>query len=166
MPYGVPRTLFKLDATGQAKEIALQDLYDAPEGVNAISIRGWTHDMFVLMCCMSGCDYAESVDGVRVKRAHELVGRYRDFDRVLRAKEEASETETTPDERVARAEQLSVLRKVITASVAITTSVISRCVSCSRVYGVKSGTTWKKRSSVDRVRAVYTSTPRTVGRAR
>ena len=85
LPYGVPRTLFKLDATGQAKEIALQDLYDAPEGVNAISIRGWTHDMFVLMCCMSGCDYAESVDGVGVKKAHALVGRYRDFDRVLRA---------------------------------------------------------------------------------
>ena len=85
LPYGVPRTLFKLDANGQAKEIALQDLYDAPEGVNAISIRGWTHDMFVLMCCMSGCDYAESVDGVGVKKAHALVGRYRDFDRVLRA---------------------------------------------------------------------------------
>ena len=85
LPYGVPRTLFKLDATGQAKEIAFQDLYDAPEGVNAISIRGWTHDMFVLMCCMSGCDYAESVDGVGVKKAHALVGRYRDFDRVLRA---------------------------------------------------------------------------------
>ena len=41
--------------------------------------------MFVLMCCMSGCDYAESVDGVGVKKAHALVGRYRDFDRVLRA---------------------------------------------------------------------------------
>ena len=49
LPYGVPRTLFKLDANGQAKEIALRDLYDAPEGVNAISIRGWTHDMFALM---------------------------------------------------------------------------------------------------------------------
>ena len=31
------------------------------------------------MCCMSGCDYAESVDGVGVKKAHAPVGRYRDF---------------------------------------------------------------------------------------
>ena len=86
LPYGVPRTVFKYDPkTGKGEQIVLEDLFNAPEGVNAISIRGWTHDMFVLMCCMAGCDYAESVDGVRVKRAHELVGRYRDFDRVLRA---------------------------------------------------------------------------------
>jgi len=85
LPYGVPRTLFKLDANGRAKEIALQDLYDAPNGVNAISIRGWTHDMFVLMCCMAGCDYSDSVDGVGVKKAHALVSRYRDRARVLRA---------------------------------------------------------------------------------
>ena len=65
--------------------------------------------------------------------------------------------EIRPDVSVASVEHCCVRRKSITPSTPITTSVSSRWVSCRRVYGVKSGTTWKSRSSEWRVRAVYTS---------
>ena len=69
--YGCPRALFKIDfTTYQGQEIQLmKDL-----GENATpSFRNWTHDMFVFMCIISGCDYCKGVPGIGIKLAHKLV---------------------------------------------------------------------------------------------
>ncbi|KAL3758215.1 hypothetical protein ACHAWU_004853 [Discostella pseudostelligera] len=69
--YGCPRALFKVDFdTFQGQEIQLmRDLGDNA----ALSFRNWTHDMFVFMCIISGCDYCKGVPGIGIKLAHKLV---------------------------------------------------------------------------------------------
>ena len=69
--YGCPRALFKVDFdTSRGQEIQL--MRDLGENVTP-SFRNWTHDMFVFMCIISGCDYCKGVPGIGIKLAHKLV---------------------------------------------------------------------------------------------
>ena len=81
--YGCPRALFKVDfATYQGQEIQLmRDLgkNDTP------SFRNWTHDMFVFMCIISGCDYGKGVPGIGIKLAHKLVRVHRTPSKIFSA---------------------------------------------------------------------------------
>jgi exonuclease-1 len=81
--YGCPRALFKVDfATYQGQEIQLmRDLgkNDTP------SFRNWTHDMFVFMCIISGCDYCKGVPGIGIKLAHKLVRVHRTPSKIFSA---------------------------------------------------------------------------------
>ena len=81
--YGCPRALFKIDfTTYQGQEIQLmKDL-----GENATpSFRNWTHDMFVFMCIISGCDYCKGVPGIGIKLAHKLVRIHRTPSKIFSA---------------------------------------------------------------------------------
>ncbi|KAL3795487.1 hypothetical protein ACHAW5_002454 [Stephanodiscus triporus] len=81
--YGCPRALFKVNfATYQGQEIQLmRDL-----GENAApSFRNWTHDMFVFMCIISGCDYCKGVPGIGIKLAHKLVRIHRTPSKIFAA---------------------------------------------------------------------------------
>ncbi|KAL3823288.1 hypothetical protein ACHAXA_003436 [Cyclostephanos tholiformis] len=81
--YGCPRALFKLDFTSyQGQEIQLmKDL-----GENSTpSFRNWTHDMFVFMCIISGCDYCKGVPGIGIKLAHKLVRIHRTPSKIFSA---------------------------------------------------------------------------------
>ncbi|KAL9185740.1 hypothetical protein ACHAXT_003517 [Thalassiosira profunda] len=69
--YGCPRALFKVDFdTSRGQEIQL--MRDLAKN-DALSFRNWTHDMFVFMCIISGCDYCKGVPGIGIKLAHKLV---------------------------------------------------------------------------------------------
>ena len=52
---------------------------------SALSFQNWTHDMFVYMCILSGCDYCAGVPGVGIRTAHKLVRMYRTPVRIFRA---------------------------------------------------------------------------------
>jgi len=71
LAYGCPRALFKIDFnTFQGQEIQL--MKDIGEN-DTLSFRNWTHDMFVFMCIISGCDYCKGVPGIGLKLAHKIV---------------------------------------------------------------------------------------------
>jgi exonuclease-1 len=83
LAYGCPRVLFKIDFdSSQGQEIQLmRDL-----GKNeSPSFRNWTHDMFVFMCILSGCDYCEGIHGIGIKLAHKIVRVHRTPSKIFTA---------------------------------------------------------------------------------
>lgn len=75
LAYGCPRALFKIDFdTCQGEEIQLMKDLGANE---SLSFKSWTHDMFVFMCILSGCDYSKGITGLGLKRAHKIVRLHR-----------------------------------------------------------------------------------------
>lgn len=81
--YGCPRVLFKIDFdTNQGQEIQLmRDL-----GKNeSPSFKNFTHDMFVFMCILSGCDYCEGIPGIGIKLAHKIVRVHRTPSKIFTA---------------------------------------------------------------------------------
>ncbi|KAK1740119.1 exonuclease 1 [Skeletonema marinoi] len=81
--YGCPRVLFKIDFdTNQGQEIqVMRDL-----GKNeSPSFRNWTHDMFVFMCILSGCDYCDGIPGIGIKLAHKIVRVHRTPSKIFTA---------------------------------------------------------------------------------
>ncbi|KAL7466777.1 hypothetical protein ACHAXS_007063 [Conticribra weissflogii] len=75
LAYGCPRALFKIDFdTSQGQEIQL--MKDIGEN-DTLPFKNWTHDMFVFMCIISGCDYCNGVPGIGIKLAHKIVRAHR-----------------------------------------------------------------------------------------
>jgi exonuclease-1 len=58
-----------MDKDGNGVEV---DLANLPE-VAELNLRGFTHDMFLKTCILSGCDYLDSIKGVGIKKAFKLV---------------------------------------------------------------------------------------------
>ena len=81
LAFGCSRVLYKLDKdTGEGLMVDVRRL----RFVSDPPLTVFSHDMFLDMCILAGCDYLESVDGVGLKRAHALVMEHRDPARVLR----------------------------------------------------------------------------------
>ncbi|KAL7551438.1 hypothetical protein ACHAWF_015484 [Thalassiosira exigua] len=81
--YGCPRACFKVDFdTDQGQEIQL--MRDLGEN-DTLSFRNWTHDMFVFMSIISGCDYCKGVPGIGIKLAHKLVRVHRTPSKIFSA---------------------------------------------------------------------------------
>ena len=49
------------------------------------SFSNWTHDMFLYMCILSGCDYCSGIPGIGIKTAHKLVRMYRSPSKIFLA---------------------------------------------------------------------------------
>ncbi|PRP87821.1 exonuclease 1-like [Planoprotostelium fungivorum] len=79
LAFGCDRVLFKMDNYCQGKEIKLSDL---PNNAG-LSFVHFTHEMFRHVCILSGCDYLPSVPGMGIKKAHDLVKKFRSIDRVI-----------------------------------------------------------------------------------
>ena len=83
LAYGCPRALFKLDFDSfQGQEIQL--MRDLGNNVT-LSFRNWTHDMFVFMCIISGCDYCKGLPGIGIKLAHKLIRVHRTPSKIFSA---------------------------------------------------------------------------------
>ncbi|GMI25080.1 hypothetical protein TeGR_g13880 [Tetraparma gracilis] len=81
LAYGIPRVLFKLDREGNCDEVQHADL-----GRNAgLSFKNWSHDMFVCMCILAGCDYCPKVRGLGIANAHKIVRREKKPSRIVSA---------------------------------------------------------------------------------
>ena len=60
-----------------------RDIFEPRIGTTVF--EGISESEFVLVCCFAGCDYADSVDGVGIKRALKYVQQYREVSPVLDA---------------------------------------------------------------------------------
>lgn len=81
LAYGCPTVFFKMDKAGEGQEILLADLASNKE----LDFKGFTHDLFLEMCIMSGCDFVKSIPGIGIKKAHAHIRKTRSFARAIRS---------------------------------------------------------------------------------
>lgn len=70
--------IFKMDKFGQAVQFQYSKLQQNKE----LSFSGFTKQMVLEMCILSGCDYLQSLPGMGLKRAHALIKRFTTYDKV------------------------------------------------------------------------------------
>ncbi|XP_022994764.1 exonuclease 1 isoform X2 [Cucurbita maxima] len=80
IPFGCPRIIFKMDKFGQAVEFR----YDMLSKNKDLNFAGFTKQMLLEMCILSGCDYLQSLPGMGLKRAHALIKKLMSYDKVIR----------------------------------------------------------------------------------
>lgn len=78
--YGCPQVVFKLARTGECDHIKLEDM---PLNRNP-SFAGFSHENFIEMCILAGCDFVQSLPGMGIKKAHAGVKRFRTFPNVIK----------------------------------------------------------------------------------
>lgn len=83
IPFGCPRMLYKLDKDGNGKEIQFRDL----GLVKDLDLSRFSAEMFRHMCILSGCDYLESLPGMGLKKAHNLLQRHGTMGEIFKALE-------------------------------------------------------------------------------
>eukprot|EP00951_Prasinocladus_malaysianus_P043181 scaffold535490_cov28-Prasinocladus_malaysianus.AAC.1 len=66
-----------MDKSGDGQEVCLSDLPRCRE----VSMVGFSHEMFVEMCILAGCDFLKALPGVGIKKAHSLIRKLRSFDK-------------------------------------------------------------------------------------
>ncbi|XP_022139995.1 exonuclease 1 isoform X2 [Momordica charantia] len=72
IPFGCPRIIFKMDKFGQGVEFR----YEMLQKNRDLSLAGFTKQMILEMCILSGCDYLQSLPGMGLKRAHALIKKF------------------------------------------------------------------------------------------
>lgn len=78
--HGCKSVFTKMSPDGSGIEIRFEEL-----GKNrGMSFVGFTPQMFLEMCVLSGCDYLPSLAGVGLKKAHSLIRRFKTYNKVLR----------------------------------------------------------------------------------
>ncbi|KAL0700185.1 hypothetical protein Bca4012_056307 [Brassica carinata] len=80
IPFGCPRIIFKMDKFGHGVEFKASNLPRNKE----LSLSGFSSQMLLEMCILSGCDYLQSLPGMGLKRAHTLVTKFKSYDRVIK----------------------------------------------------------------------------------
>ncbi|XP_074272403.1 exonuclease 1 [Silene latifolia] len=78
--FGCPRIIYKMDKYGQGVEFQFQKL----EHNRDLSFVGFSNDMLLEMCILSGCDYLPSLPGMGLKRAHALISKYKTYQKVIK----------------------------------------------------------------------------------
>ncbi|GAB2224777.1 hypothetical protein Drorol1_Dr00005550 [Drosera rotundifolia] len=80
IPFGCPRILFKMDKFGQGVEFRYEMLRQNKD----LNFAGFTKQMLLEMCILSGCDYLPSLPGMGLKKAHALICKFKSFDKVIK----------------------------------------------------------------------------------
>lgn len=70
--------IFKMDKFGHGVEFQASNLPRNKE----LSLSGFSSQMLLEMCILSGCDYLQSLPGMGLKRAHTLITKFKSYDRV------------------------------------------------------------------------------------
>ena len=91
LPFGCPRTLYKMEPSGGCELIEYSDLQNAEERGSHLfdgewrdEWEAWSRDgLFVDMCVLAGTDYLPSIVGVGVKTAHRELRRARSLERAV-----------------------------------------------------------------------------------
>ncbi|CAI9087891.1 OLC1v1022081C2 [Oldenlandia corymbosa var. corymbosa] len=78
--FGCPRIIYKMDKFGQGVEFRASMLQQNKE----LILTGFTKQMILEMCILSGCDYLQSLPGMGLKKAHALIKKFKSHDRVLK----------------------------------------------------------------------------------
>ncbi|RLN24338.1 exonuclease 1 [Panicum miliaceum] len=80
IPFGCSRIIFKMDKFGQGVEYQITRL----ERNRELVFNGFTRQMLLEMCILSGCDYLPSLPGMGVKRAHALIQKLKCHEKVIK----------------------------------------------------------------------------------
>ncbi|KAL6616162.1 hypothetical protein ACP70R_038432 [Stipagrostis hirtigluma subsp. patula] len=80
IPFGCSRIIFKMDKFGQGVEFQITRL----ERNRELDFNGFTRQMLLEMCILSGCDYLPSLPGMGVKRAHALIQKHKCHEKVIK----------------------------------------------------------------------------------
>ncbi|WZZ03886.1 hypothetical protein YC2023_089807 [Brassica napus] len=80
IPFGCPRIIFKMDKFGHGVEFQASNLPRNKE----LSLSGFSSQMLLEMCILSGCDYLQSLPGMGLKRAHTLITKFKSYARVIK----------------------------------------------------------------------------------
>ncbi|XP_059289775.1 exonuclease 1 isoform X3 [Lycium ferocissimum] len=78
--FGCPRIIYKMDKFGQGVEFRYSKLDQNKE----LNLTGFTKQMLLEMCILSGCDYLQSLPGMGLKKAHALIKKFKSFDKVIK----------------------------------------------------------------------------------
>lgn len=70
--------IFKMDKFGHGVEFQASKLPKNKE----LCLSGFSSQMVLEMCILSGCDYLQSLPGMGLKRAHALITKFKSYDRV------------------------------------------------------------------------------------
>lgn len=72
IPYGCPRTLFKLNKEGYVDEINFKDL----SLVTAVDFSTFSLEMIRYLCILSGCDYLDNIPKMGLKKSYALLHKH------------------------------------------------------------------------------------------
>lgn len=72
--------IFKMDKFGQGVEFQITRL----ERNRELDLNGFTKQMLLEMCILSGCDYLPSLPGMGLKRAHALIQKLKSHEKVIK----------------------------------------------------------------------------------
>ncbi|KAI6703522.1 hypothetical protein NL676_012658 [Syzygium grande] len=78
--FGCPRIIFKMDKFGQGTEFQYSKLHQNRE----LNFVGFTKQMVLEMCILSGCDYLQSLPGMGLKTAHAHIKKFKTYDKVIK----------------------------------------------------------------------------------
>nr|XP_009604428.1 exonuclease 1 isoform X1 [Nicotiana tomentosiformis]XP_033512784.1 exonuclease 1 isoform X1 [Nicotiana tomentosiformis] len=78
--FGCPRIIYKMDKFGQGLEFRCSKLDQNKE----LNLTGFTKQMLLEMCILSGCDYLQSLPGMGLKKAHALIKKFKSYDKVIK----------------------------------------------------------------------------------
>lgn len=67
-----------MDKFGQGLEFRCSKLDQNKE----LNLTGFTKQMLLEMCILSGCDYLQSLPGMGLKKAHALIKKFKSYDKV------------------------------------------------------------------------------------
>ena len=77
--FGAPCVLTKLDRENNGIEMKVGNI----EKVEKMDFKGWSHERFIQLCILAGCDYLISAKGIAFKKAHQLLKKYDTIENVL-----------------------------------------------------------------------------------
>ncbi|KAK4786634.1 hypothetical protein SAY86_010467 [Trapa natans] len=80
IPFGCPRIIYKMDKYGQGVEFRYSNLHQNRD----MSFTGFSKQMVLEMCILSGCDYLQSMPGMGLKKAHQLIKKFKTYDKVIK----------------------------------------------------------------------------------
>lgn len=80
IPFGCPRIIYKMDKYGQGVEFQYSRLQNTKE----LNLAGFTKQMILEMCILSGCDYLQSLPGMGLKKAHALIKKFKSHDKAIK----------------------------------------------------------------------------------
>ncbi|KAI3680866.1 hypothetical protein L6452_35643 [Arctium lappa] len=80
IPFGCPRIIYKMDKFGQGVEFQHSKLQHNKD----LNLTGFTKQMILEMCILSGCDYLQSLPGMGLKKAHALIKKFKSYDKVIK----------------------------------------------------------------------------------
>ncbi|KAL8234230.1 hypothetical protein R6Q59_020330 [Mikania micrantha] len=81
LAYGCSSVIFKMDRFGNGEEIVIDHVFDSVGRLP--SFIHFDRELFTGMCVLAGCDFLPSVPGIGIAKAHALVSKYHNLDRVL-----------------------------------------------------------------------------------